>query len=152
MSGDERGNPGSDAWAAEVALARQYGERTLHALQEIVRLTDVGRRLTERGRDWYVTDPENVPGLAAEGLVIKVGENVARVSAACQADHPSVPWQVIKDMRNRLTHYYEATDYDVVWSTIESDFPQINSLLRVMLGSPARTGALEPPHDPHAPS
>ncbi len=45
-----------------------------------------------------------------------------------------MPWQVIKDMRNRLTHYYEATDYEIVWSTLEEDFPRIDALIRNVLG------------------
>lgn len=45
-----------------------------------------------------------------------------------------MPWRLIKDMRNRLTHYYEATDYQVVWDTVTHDLPviqqHITSILR----------------------
>lgn len=109
-------------------------DRSTHALREILRLTEVGRRFAERGRDWYVSDPDNAPGLAAESLIIKVGENVARVSDELRAAHPEVPWRVIKDMRNRLAHYDEATDDEVVWNTVESDFPQIAEMVGRILG------------------
>lgn len=99
-------------------------------MTEIVRLTEVGTRLVERGHDWFVADPDHAPGLACESLVIKVGENVSRVSALFRDDHADVPWRVIKDMRNRLTHYYEGTDYDVVWSTLKMDFPEISKMIR----------------------
>lgn len=117
-----------------MAIARSYGQKTLTALSEIVRLSEVGTRLADRGHDWYVNDPENVPGLAVEALIIKIGENVSRVSAELEKDHPEVPWQVIKDMHNRLTHYYEATDYEVVWSTLDQDLPAINSMIAGLLG------------------
>ncbi|GAA3675757.1 hypothetical protein GCM10022237_39150 [Nocardioides ginsengisoli] len=110
-------------------------ERTTHALREILRLAEVGRRFAARGHDWYVSDPDNAPGLAAESLIIKVGENVARVSDELRSAHPEVPWRVIKDMRNRLAHYDQATDYEVVWNTIDGDFPQIAEMIGRILGS-----------------
>ena len=128
MSGDQGGRA-----AVEVAIARAYGQRTLTALSEMLRLTDEAARLVARGHDWYVGDADNVPGLACESLIIKLGENAARVSREFQQRHAQVPWQVIKDMRNRLTHYYEATDYDVVWSTLEVDFPAIGIMIGRLL-------------------
>jgi hypothetical protein len=31
--------------------------------------------------------------------------------------HPEVPWRVITDMRNRVSHGYFDIDLDVVWNT-----------------------------------
>jgi uncharacterized protein with HEPN domain len=101
-------------------------------LQEIERVTAHGARLVARGRDWYDSDPDNVPGLAAESLIIKLGENAARLDADFIQDHPQVPWRAIKDMRNRLTHQYDATDYQVVWTTIRVDFPELRSMVRAI--------------------
>lgn len=122
--------------AVEAALVRQHGQTTLSALHEIVRLCEVGARLVDRGRPWFDGDPDNVPGLAAEAIVIKIGENVSRLAPAFQDDHPQVPWRVIKAMRNRLTHYYEATDYDVVWQTLAANLPQVRSMVLDSLGRP----------------
>ena len=55
-------------------------ERDGRALREIVRLCDDGSRLADRGRAWYLSDGLNIPGLAAESIIIKIGENVARLS------------------------------------------------------------------------
>lgn len=118
----------------EAAIARKYGQKTVTAVGEMIRLTDVGASLVARGRGWYDGDPDNVPGLACEGLIIRVGENVSRVSDHFKDDHPEVPWQVIKDMRNRLTHYYESTNYEVVWDTLAEDFPVIRAQMRGVLG------------------
>ena len=46
-------------------------ERDAAALREIVRLCGVGANLVVRGHEWYRTDPDNVPGLAAESLIIR---------------------------------------------------------------------------------
>lgn len=48
-------------------------DRDAAALREVIRLCDVGAELAARGHDWYVGDAENVPGLAAESLIIKIG-------------------------------------------------------------------------------
>lgn len=118
--------------AVQIALAREYGERTLHALTEMVRITGTGARLAARGDDWFFSDPDNAPGLACEGLIIKLGENVSRVGAAFEHRHPEVPWRTIKDMR-RLTHDDETTDYEVVWSTLRADFPTIQTMIAALL-------------------
>lgn len=115
--------------ADEVAFVRRYDEKTYTALSEILRLCEIGERLVARGIEWYSSDPDNVPGLAAESLVIKIGENVSRVSEECKQDHPRVPWRDIKEMRNRLAHYYEGTDYRIVWDTLAVDFPEVAGLV-----------------------
>lgn len=99
------------------------------ALREILRLCDVGAGLVARGHTWYLGDSENVPGLAAESLVIKIGENVARLSADTTDRHPEVPWSLIKRMRDRLAHHYEGTDYGAVWDTLVVDFPVIRAYI-----------------------
>lgn len=104
-------------------------DRDVRALQEIVRLCDLGARIAARGYDWYLADPDGVPGLAFESLVIKIGENVARVSPERQASHTDVPWSAMKRMRDRLAHHYEGTDYAVVWSTVTTDFPHLRRLI-----------------------
>lgn len=118
----------------QLQIAGRHGQRTVDALTEMVRITGIGAHLVARGRSWYVGDEHNAPGLAFESLVIKLGENVTRVGLEYQAAHPEVPWRVIKGMRNRLTHYYEGTDYDVLWATVEIDFPQVNGSVRRLLG------------------
>lgn len=103
--------------------------RDAAALHEIVRLCDVGADLVARGHVWYVGDPVNVPGLAAESLIIKIGENVARLSADAMNRYPAVPWSLIKRMRDRLAHRYEGTDYEAVWDTLVVDLPTIRGYL-----------------------
>lgn len=114
---------------AEPTRERRYDAKTHTSLSEILRICDVGARLVARGAEWYASDPDNMPGLAAESLIIKIGENVTRVSDVCREDHPTVPWRDMKTMRNRLAHYYEGTDYQIVWDTLEGDFPLLRALV-----------------------
>lgn len=103
--------------------------RDAASLREIVRLCDVGAALVARGHEWYIGDIHNVPGLAAESLIIKIGENVARLSIETTDQHPDVPWSLIRRMRDRLAHHYEGTDYAAVWDTLVVDLPTIRNYL-----------------------
>ena len=105
-------------------------DRDAAALREVIRLCDVGAELAAQGHEWYVGDAENVPGLAAESLIIKIGGNVARLSPETTVKHPEVPWSLIKRMRDRLAHHYEGTDYEAVWDTLVSDLPTIRNYLQ----------------------
>ncbi len=108
-------------------------DRDARSLREIVRLCDNGTRLAGRGHEWYVSDDLNTPGLAAESMIIKIGENVARVSDETIIANPQVPWSSIKRMRDRLAHHYEATDYDAVWATINVDLPRVRATIAPLL-------------------
>ncbi|MHA7275135.1 HepT-like ribonuclease domain-containing protein [Arthrobacter sp. Hz1] len=100
------------------------------ALTEIIRLGGVGASIVARGDEWYLGDPDYVPGLAAESLIIKIGENVARLSDATTDRRPEVPWSLIKRMRDRLAHHYEGTDYGAVWATMIVDLPVIGRYIQ----------------------
>lgn len=105
-------------------------ERDAAALMEVVRLCGVGANLVGRGHEWYLGDSDNVPCLAAESLIIKIGENVARLSADTTDRHREVPWSLIKRMRDRLAHHYVGTDYEAVWDTMVVDLPTISSYIQ----------------------
>lgn len=108
-------------------------ERDERSLREILRLCDSGVRLAGRGHEWYISDDLNTPGLAAESIIIKIGENVARLSDETIVANPQVPWSSIKRMRDRLAHHYEATDYDAVWATINVDLPRVRAAIASLL-------------------
>lgn len=108
-------------------------ERDERSLREIVRLCDSGTRLAGRGHEWYVSDDLNTPGLAAESIIIKIGENVARLSEETIVANPRVPWSGIKRMRDRLAHHCEATDYEAVWATIDVELPRVRAAIAALL-------------------
>jgi uncharacterized protein with HEPN domain len=107
--------------------------RDAATLREILRLCDTAADLATRGDAWYFGDASNVPGLAAESLIIKVGENVGRLSIEMTDRYPEVPWSLIKKMRDRLAHHYGGTDYGAVWDTIISDLPRIRRDIAAVL-------------------
>ena len=66
-------------------------------------------------------------------LIEVVGEAAARVTHGSQTKHPSIPWQQIVGMRNRLIHGYDQVDLQILWDTIEVDLPPLITKLEKIL-------------------
>ena len=80
-------------------------------------------------------DSDRQFNLALVRLLEIVGEAAARVTAATQQAHSSIPWSEIVGLRNRLIHGYDAVDFDILWDIIRIDLPlliaQLSSILAV---------------------
>jgi uncharacterized protein with HEPN domain len=66
-------------------------------------------------------------------LIEVVGEAAARVSPNSQTTYSYIPWPQVIGMRNRLIHGYDQVDLDVLWDTIEDDFPPLIAELEKIL-------------------
>ena len=62
--------------------------------------------------------------------------------------YPSIPWQVIYAMRNRISHAYHKVDLEVVWKTIEIDLPKIYKEVSRMLSDSMRALPADPDDAP----
>jgi uncharacterized protein with HEPN domain len=62
-----------------------------------------------------------------------VGEAATRVSPATQARFPAVPWREAIATRHRITHGYDVVDYDILWDTVQDDFPPLIAALEPVL-------------------
>ena len=71
--------------------------------------------------------------LALTRLVEVVGEAATRVSPETQARFPSVPWREAIATRHRITHGYDVVDYDILWDTVQEDFPPLVAALEPVL-------------------
>jgi uncharacterized protein with HEPN domain len=68
---------------------------------------------------------DRVLQLALVQLVEIVGEAASRVSQATRDLHPSIPWQLAADMRNKLIHGYDVIEFEIVFDTVRNDLPTI---------------------------
>lgn len=116
-------------------LAERYGPGTVNRLGDIVRLCLRAERLGARGRDWYDSDPElDVPKLAADSLVLKLGEAVRRLPEAFLQEHRSDPeWRRAIGMRHRLAHDYDAVDYELVWGVVSRHAAELRTRVETLL-------------------
>ena len=89
-------------------------------LHDVARLCRHSEALAARGREWYDSDPElQVPHLAADSLVLKLGEAVRRLPEDFLTQRKAEPvWRRAIGMRHRIAHEYDAVDYEIVWQVI----------------------------------
>jgi uncharacterized protein with HEPN domain len=87
----------------------------LESGREAMRFAE-GRRREELDRDRQLV-------LALVKCVEIVGEAAARGTTEGRARFPSLPWNDIVGMRNRLIHGYYEVDLEQVWLTVRDDLP-----------------------------
>jgi hypothetical protein len=58
-----------------------------------------------------------------------VGEAAKNVPEEIRQKYPQIPWKEVAGMRDRLIHAYFGVDLEIVWQTIVSDLPKLESEL-----------------------
>lgn len=116
-------------------LDERYEPGTASRLRDVAQFCGRAEQLAARGRGWYDSDPElDVPKLAADSLVLKLGEAVRRLPDAFLADHRSDPvWRRAIGMRHRLAHDYDAVDYELVWGVVSVHAAELRRRVEVLL-------------------
>ena len=82
------------------------------------------------GRTRADLDRDRMLNLALVRLVEIVGEAARRVPEPVRAEYPQIPWKQVTGIRSRLIHGYDAVDFDLLWDTVQLDFPVLLSVLR----------------------
>jgi uncharacterized protein with HEPN domain len=62
-----------------------------------------------------------------------IGEAAAHLPEDLSADHPGIPWQDMRDMRNVLAHEYFGINEKIVWETLRNDLPPLVPMLKDLL-------------------
>lgn len=98
-------------------------------------------KIVARGRE--VFDDDDTQQLAAEALIVKVGEIVARIDAIdpeFAANRPELDFRQLKAMRNVVAHGYDVVDADILWLAIQRDIPRIRELVSTLIaGDPGHS-------------
>ncbi|MEK6714765.1 MAG: DUF86 domain-containing protein [Candidatus Omnitrophota bacterium] len=63
-----------------------------------------------------------------------IGEAVKNLSEAERRKYPKVPWKELAKMRDRLIHHYFGVNYEIVWSIIREELPNIAAGLKMSSG------------------
>lgn len=58
-------------------------------------------------------------------IIGEASNNIQRVAPEFAAQHDDIPWLVMYTMRNRVSHGYDTVDLEIVWKTIQGDFPNL---------------------------
>lgn len=110
--------------------ARQRN-RVARTLRDLVRFADMAARLVARGKRSYESD--EALRLAAEAVLHKIGEGVARLPDGFIAAHPDVAWRSMKATRNIVAHGYEQVDYELIWNALSNRLPAEADRIRDVL-------------------
>jgi len=62
-----------------------------------------------------------------------LGEAVSALSDSFKEQHHTIPWSKIIGMRNILSHNYFGIDFDIIWSVLENDLPQLKHYIEEIL-------------------
>jgi uncharacterized protein with HEPN domain len=76
-----------------------------------------------KNRDDLASDRMLLLSLVKEIEII--GEAASRVSPEGRAAAPGIPWNKVTGMRNRLTHAYFDWNLETIWSTLNSNLPDL---------------------------
>ncbi len=64
---------------------------------------------------------------------VVIGEASRKIPVELQSRFPEVPWRLMNDMRNVVTHEYFQVDIQRVWATIQDDLPLLVPQLQELL-------------------
>ena len=81
--------------------------------------------------DELVSDWRSV--LAFERVLEVLGEAAKRLPPELRERYPAVPWKLVAGMRDRVSHGYDAIDYQTLWDAVQQDIPPLLATVETML-------------------
>jgi uncharacterized protein with HEPN domain len=82
-------------------------------------------------RESFFADP--LRWRAALHLLILIGEAASRLPSEFRVHHPEGAWGKAAGLRNRIVHQYWDLDWEVLWSTIQEDIPELRGVAAAIL-------------------
>lgn len=73
--------------------------------------------------DTFVTDRKTYAATIRELEII--GEASAQLSDDFKLLHIDIPWRVMKDFRNVLSHHYFGVNFEIIWDVVHQKLPPI---------------------------
>ncbi|WP_236793717.1 HepT-like ribonuclease domain-containing protein [Amycolatopsis sp. GM8] len=104
-------------------MDERTAERLLYVDATLVEMT----QLAARGRPAY--DSDIAVARACQYNVIRLAADLERLGEPWIVSHPTVPWRLIKGMRNRIAHNYWTVDDDIVWDVVAHHAPRLREAL-----------------------
>ena len=63
--------------------------------------------------------------LSAQKSLEIIGEAANSLSDTMREKYPDIPWDIMRGLRNRLTHRYFDVSWSIVWEIIQTDIPSL---------------------------
>ena len=111
--------------------------QTLISIQETIEQLLNWNQSINSAEDYY-SSQQGMQLLAANcTLITAVGEGINRINRVCpeflKDEFPEVPWRDIIGMRNHIAHGYFELDAELVYESIDLEFPELlNSITKAI--------------------
>ena len=90
--------------------------------------------LTERfGKSLEIFQADFAYRNACSMCILQIGELASRLSEEFRQKYNSVPWKLIKAMRNIFAHDYDNMNIEQTWVTIENDIPNLSAYCKTII-------------------
>ena len=110
-------------------MIKRYSEDYLKDIEEAIRLAI---EFTQ-GMDFDLFCQDTKTIFAVTRAIQIVGEAVKKIPDNIRQQYPQIPWKDVAKMRDKVTHQYFAVKLDVVWDTVQQDFPLLQTLIADIL-------------------
>jgi len=70
---------------------------------------------------------------AVEMNFIIIGEAANQIPEEVEEQYTTIPWNLMRAMRNRIVHVYFRIDEKLMWDTIQNDLPPLIPELKKLL-------------------
>lgn len=97
-------------------------------LVDIEEAAEAAGELVARGKAAW--DGDRLLRLAGEAIIGRIADAAGRLPEEIKEALRDVPWDDIRDIRILVDHVYHRLDYQALWTTLESDVPQLLERLR----------------------
>jgi uncharacterized protein with HEPN domain len=107
---------------------REWRDRIRDILDAIAEI----QRFTEK-MDYESFKADGKSIRAVEMNFIIIGEAANQIPEEIEEKHATIPWSLMRAMRNRLVHVYFKVDEKLMWDTIQNDLPSLIPELEKLL-------------------
>ena len=119
-------------------------ERTdLQFIQDILESTNAALSFVE-GYDFDLFTGDRKTKSAAIRELEIIGEAASRISVDKKNIYPDVPWRLLKDFRNVLSHEYFGVNDRIVWDIIQNKLPSLKIQITNIISIEAKLSELHP--------
>jgi uncharacterized protein with HEPN domain len=66
-------------------------------------------------------------------IIGEAANQINRMAPEFIAQHPQLPWDDMRDMRNIIIHAYFDVDFEIVWQTVHEDLPKLKQQIEHLL-------------------
>ncbi|MEA3351334.1 MAG: DUF86 domain-containing protein [Chloroflexota bacterium] len=107
---------------------RGWQDRIRDILGAITEICDFTRTL-----DYSTFNQDDKTIRAVEMNFIIIGEAANDIPYAVEEKYPTIPWHLMRAMRNRIVHVYFEVDVKIMWDTIQNDLKPLAIKLKRLL-------------------